>query len=69
MLQGKPRRSVDGALWTWEHIVPWRVPAALALRCEVYVDPNQSDEARAAKADDAGVVTIAGRRRPGLRAR
>lgn len=60
MLQGKPRRSVDGALWTWEHIVPWRVAQAPSLsRCEVYVDPNQSDEARAAKADDAGVVTIA----------
>ena len=60
MLQGKPRRSIDGALWTWDHITPWRVPTAPSLsRCEVYVDPNQSDEARAAKADDAGVVTIA----------
>ena len=59
MGQGKPRKRVDGALWTWEHITPWRVATEPPRsRCEVFVDPNASDEAHAAKADDAGVVTI-----------
>lgn len=59
MGQGKPRKRVDGALWTWEHITPWRVAAEPPRsRCEVFVDPNASDDAVAAKADDAGVVTI-----------
>ncbi len=59
MGQGKPRKRVDGALWSWESITPWRVSAEPPRsRCEVFVDPNQSDDAVAAKADDAGVVTI-----------
>lgn len=60
LAQGIPRRQVDGALWSWDHITPWRVAAEPPRsRCEVFVDPNASDEAHAAKADDAGVVTIA----------
>lgn len=60
MGQGRPRRSVDGALWTWDTIRPWRVKEEPPRsRCEVYVDPNASDDATAAKADDAGIVTIA----------
>lgn len=60
MAQGKPRRRVDGALWSWETITPWRIAEEPPRsRCEVFVDPNASDEAHAAKADDAGVVTIA----------
>ena len=59
LAQGRPRKRVDGALWTWEHITPWRVATEPPRsRCEVFVDPNASDEAHAAKADDAGVVTI-----------
>lgn len=60
MYQGKPRRRVDGALWTWDTIRPWRLTAEPPRsRCEVYVDPNASDDAVAARADDAGIVTIA----------
>ena len=60
LAQGKPRKRVDGALWSWAHITPWRLSAEPPRsRCEVFVDPNASDEAHAAKADDAGVVTIA----------
>ena len=59
MAQGKPRRRVDGALWSWAHITPWRVAAEPPRsRCEVFVDPNASADAVAAKADDAGLVTI-----------
>lgn len=58
--QGQPRKRVDGALWTWGEITPWRVQVEPARsRCEVFVDPNASDDAAAATADDAGVVTIA----------
>ena len=60
MAQGRPRRRVDGALWSWEHLTPWRRDEAPPLsRTIVAVDPNASDEAAAAKADDAGVVTLA----------
>lgn len=60
MAQGRPRKRVDGALWSWAHITPWRLATEPPRsRCEVFVDPNASDEAHAAKADDAGVVTIA----------
>ncbi len=60
MMQGRPRSSKDGALWTWSHITPWRVEAEPERsRCEVFVDPNASTDANASKADDAGIVTIA----------
>ena len=60
LAQGIPRTQVEGALWTWDTIRPWRLAAEPPRsRCEVYVDPNASDDAVAAKADDAGIVTIA----------
>lgn len=58
MGQGRPRRRVDGALWQADDI--GHLDAAPPLsRVAVFVDPNQSTEAGAAKADNAGVVTIA----------
>lgn len=60
MAQGKPRKQADGALWSWAHLTPWRRDQAPPLsRTIVAVDPNASDEAAAAKADDAGVVALA----------
>lgn len=59
LAQGRPRARVDGALWSWAHITPWRVATEPPRsRCEVFVDPNASADAVAAKADDAGIVTI-----------
>ena len=58
LAQGRPRRRVDGALWRRadiEHVAD--VPAL--SRVEVFVDPNQSSDAVASTADDAGIVTIA----------
>lgn len=60
LYQGNPRRRADGALWSWENITPWRVEVEPPRStCSVYVDPNQSSDAAALKADNAGVVTIA----------
>lgn len=58
MGQGKPRKRVDGALWQPETIP--HIDAAPPLsRVVVVVDPNQSSEVNAHRADDAGVVTMA----------
>ena len=58
MGQGRPRMRVDGALWQADDIA--RLDAAPPLsRVAVFVDPNQSSEANAHRADNAGVVTIA----------
>ncbi len=58
LAQGKPRRRVDGALWQHDDIPHLDAPPPLS-RVVVFVDPNQASEASAAKADDAGVVTLA----------
>jgi hypothetical protein len=60
LYQGRPRRRVDGALWSWENLTPWRVEVEPPRStCSVYVDPNQASEAAAATADNAGIVTVA----------
>lgn len=58
LYQNRPRRRVDGALWSHESIL--HVDKAPALsRTIVVVDPNAADEASAAKADNAGIVCMA----------
>ena len=60
LYQGRPRRRVDGALWSWDNLTPWRVEVEPPRStCSVYVDPNQASEAAASTADNAGIVTIA----------
>lgn len=58
LAQGIPRRRVDGALWQADDIVHLDRAPPLS-RVAVFVDPNQSSEANAQRADNAGVVTIA----------
>lgn len=58
LYQNRPRRRVDGALWSDESIL--HVDKAPALsRTIVVVDPNAADEASAAKADNAGILCMA----------
>lgn len=58
LYQNRPRRRVDGALWSDESIL--HVDKAPPLsRTIVVVDPNAADEASAAKADNAGIVCMA----------
>lgn len=59
MGQGKPRRRVDGALWSWDSITAGRVAAAPSLsRIIVVLDPNAASETTAAACDDAGIVVL-----------
>jgi hypothetical protein len=59
LCQGKPRRRVDGALWSWESIETGRVRTAPPLRTSVvYLDPNGSSDETAANNDDAGIVVL-----------
>lgn len=59
LCQGRPRRRVDGALWTYDVIDPGRMREAPPLRVSVvYVDPNAASEETAANCDDAGVVVM-----------
>ena len=58
LYQNRPRRRIDGALWTHESIL--HVDKAPALsRTIVVVDPNAADESSAARADNAGIVCMA----------
>lgn len=58
LYQNRPRRRVDGALWSDESILHVAKAPALS-RTIVVVDPNAADEASAAKADNAGIVCMA----------
>lgn len=58
LYQNRPRRRVDGALWTHESILHIDKAPALS-RTIVVVDPNAADESSAARADNAGVVCLA----------
>ena len=58
LYQNRPRRRIDGALWTHESIL--HVDKAPALsRTIVVVDPNAADESSAARADNAGILCMA----------
>ena len=58
LAQGIPRRRVDGALWQIADIEHLDDAPPLS-RVEVFVDPNQSNDAAASRADNAGIVTVA----------
>lgn len=59
LYQNRPRRRVDGALWSWESIEQPRVAVAPAMsRVVIAVDPNAADEASASRADNAGIVAV-----------
>lgn len=61
LCQGRPRKRVDGALWSYEVITPGRVKECPPLRVSaVFIDPNASDDADASakKSDDAGIVVM-----------
>ena len=59
LCQGKPRKRVDGALWSYADIETGRVRVAPPLRVSVvYLDPNGSSDETAANNDDAGIVVL-----------
>lgn len=59
LCQGRPRKRVDGALWSWDSIDTGRVRAAPQLRTSVvYLDPNASSDETASHNDDAGIIVL-----------